>query len=943
MIIIPKQFKQLIEKDQNLNGVVHLVLSKFDKWLSINNLVFFDEYTDHGTTHINDVLLSSEAMIADNAWPLLNATDAFVIVVSTILHDCAMHLSEDGFIHLVSGRFPQAQTSLHLQDIKWEILWENFLSEALRWDGKKLKSMFGSTDPIRRPNLQNRLELSKKDKMLIGEFIRRHHGQLAHEIALNGLPSTAGEVLKIEFENQKLLDVCGFVARSHTMHLRKACDLLPKSSKREYMQCHVPFIMGVLRIADYIQVQEARAPKEQMMIKNLLSPISRNEYKKHHAIEDIHMTHDDPEALYVQAKPINAEIFVGLQRLFEGIQNELDAVWAVYGEIYASYIKLRDIGINIRRIRSNLDDVQEFIKEVHPDYIPEKIAFRAADAEMLNLLVKPLYGDNPAVGIREMMQNGVDACRERHTYLLNHASSRADEYYRHATVTIKLFKEEDYYVCQVRDNGIGMSLDVIKNYFLNIGASFRNSDGWKKEYVDELGRSKVYRTGRFGIGVLGAFLLGDTIKVTTRHMHDEMHGYRFTCNMDDNYIEVEKLECEIGTTIEIRCDEDNYKRLSENTNTWDWFCFKWPKVERVIGTSQSLKQYFELPDFSVKLPDGFYKIENKLYDEIIWTYSLEKRNKINSYYSNDKHFDGLICNGVFVTHSMNDYRSNHRLEFEIADAFAIRAETPALLILDQDGRFPINLQRDNITDTSFEFLVDLQNSIAEKYVDNLLYDLKNISLSSKYMQLDMDTIFTKRYRDYIFWPKVFLNANGVIPLERFTIQKMKPKRLMVQTIDNDQQLSKQFFGESSIDGCIPINPPNQTIGERVQIIRNIMYENWKLSRINNQDALIGRAIVMRKSEIRELSKKTNFPKSIITLSKTIEINDEWIVLSQGTISLPLELINAYVENYSEIEFYGLGFFEFDWDLIQQTDEISSFTDSWIRKVDQIVYPYCINE
>jgi len=63
--------------------------------------------------------------------------------------------------------------------------------------------------------------------------------------------------------------------------------------------------------------------------------------------------------------------------------------------------------------------------------------------------------------------------------------------------------------------GIGMTVDTVINYFLKAGASLRRSELWRETYEDAEGKSRVLRSGRFGVGVLAAYLLGDEISVAT--------------------------------------------------------------------------------------------------------------------------------------------------------------------------------------------------------------------------------------------------------------------------------------------------------------------------------------------------------------------------------------------------------------------------------------------
>ena len=61
-----------------------------------------------------------------------------------------------------------------------------------------------------------------------------------------------------------------------------------------------------------------------------------------------------------------------------------------------------------------------------------------------------------------------------------------------------------------------MSLDIIKNHFLNIGSQFRGSNEWDKLKKNEQDQDKLTeKNGKFGIGILSSYLLGNNLKVVT--------------------------------------------------------------------------------------------------------------------------------------------------------------------------------------------------------------------------------------------------------------------------------------------------------------------------------------------------------------------------------------------------------------------------------------------
>lgn len=73
-----------------------------------------------------------------------------MLCLASLLHDSAMHLTEVGFLSLVHD----ASRQLVLPgDEPWLEIWMEFLSEASRFDGRKLTELFGSSEPIHRPDV----------------------------------------------------------------------------------------------------------------------------------------------------------------------------------------------------------------------------------------------------------------------------------------------------------------------------------------------------------------------------------------------------------------------------------------------------------------------------------------------------------------------------------------------------------------------------------------------------------------------------------------------------------------------------------------------------------------------------------------------------------------------------------------------------------------------
>lgn len=178
---IPTRLSSLLETNDSLNGAVLQTNGSFRPWFEDNKLAFFPEYTDHGPKHIQEVFETTESLISESSWPLLRSEDVATLILGIILHDCAMHLSEDGFIELINDKSRPLDEGF--RDKPWPQLWDEFMAEARRFDERKLKALFDDVEPIQTPSLDP-LAMTKRDRLLIGEFLRRHHPRLAHEIAL---------------------------------------------------------------------------------------------------------------------------------------------------------------------------------------------------------------------------------------------------------------------------------------------------------------------------------------------------------------------------------------------------------------------------------------------------------------------------------------------------------------------------------------------------------------------------------------------------------------------------------------------------------------------------------------------------------------------------------------------------------------------------------------
>ncbi len=140
--------------------------------------------------------------------------------------------------------------------------------------------------------------------------------------------------------------------------------------------------------------------------KSFTSRFSEIEHQTRLSTEYFKTDAKDPETLFVDLKPQDGLMYTKLMKLFTDIQRELDTSFAINGEMYGrskDYLKLR-----YRRIKTNLNN-RKVINKL--PYVAEAFRFEA-DPDLFKLLVGPLYRYDPSYGVREVIQNSVDACIE---------------------------------------------------------------------------------------------------------------------------------------------------------------------------------------------------------------------------------------------------------------------------------------------------------------------------------------------------------------------------------------------------------------------------------------------------------------------------------------------------------------------------------------------------
>ena len=960
-IALPAPLKEILQGDPELHASVLDALNTFGQWLDASDMPFFPEYTEHGPAHVTSVIGTAWLCLNDAAQAALKPVDAAILSLAALLHDAAMHLSEEGFLALFEEDLATPLAGFKEQD--WTMLWQDFSAEAVRWDERQLLDVFGEPEPLLSITLDP-LRMTKKDRLAIGVFLRRHHHRLAHEITIRGVPGPNGQRMKILNIPPGILNLAGIVARSHGQPLRASSDHVREGLLGGVAAPRIALLMASLRIADFLDAKPDRAPSQVTLTRRLCSPISEQEFKVNQCISSISFQEDDPCAISVCAQPPDAQTYVRMRKWLDALKSEIGAAGAVLGEICAR--EMPTAGLRFLRVKSNLDDLESFSQTV--DYVPAEIRLSVAENDLIRLLIESLYGDAPEIGIRELVQNAVDAVRELRSLEKSKGTSKPSE----ATdpdVIVSLIRDENHKTwVSVDDRGIGMSLQTVVNYFLHVGATFRRSSEWKLQFEPVAGSPNVLRSGRFGIGVLAAFLLGPKVSVSTRHATAKKdEGLEFEVGLDSQMIEVRRVSRPVGTTIRIQINYNTWKRLREDSDSWDWYHQASPSVRRQIiedGKVDELKTRFLLPQFGEPVPLHWHRVSTDEFPEILWTLLHEPA--------------GISCNGIEISSPRSKsmitllpsylvgrgLRAPHLNGFypdPVAERGSLVAnlKLPRLSICDPCGKLPINLQRTDLTTSKLPFEKVLYDDVLCNTVACLVAcaplappgESERLSRYRVLIPYDYPAgpgFHTRNYLSYedTRWGPWFFMSNGAGPTTYWNITHAGIKSALLICLE-----TQSLFGDS------PLLAELSNLADAVFIFgvdkKKTFISRWlRFALLDKgygknpfeQLKVASTRILIPERIANEVRDSQRFPKRLKTTLNEVRINKQYLLWDTGNADCcEINLGEAAKALTPQFASSVIAIAEWRLESVQPRFTLTPFEKEWSISVDNAIVPFDANE
>jgi len=477
--------------------------------------ILFPHYTDHSYLHSLRVIEKMYELMKEPKSH--NATELFFCIYSALFHDVGMIVSEKVMNNEIKG------------------ITNDYVLQYL-----------GNGEEEDQRLEERRVYLRNK--------IRTEHGNRAWDTIKEWFENDATRDLFF-INNTPIFSYLTELCKSHMQSADEIGSSLPKNKLIGKEQYNPIYIAVLLRLADAFDFSPDRAPKS--TFNNYDIADDENSYY-HWAMnnginEGITITDDtknNDKKIIINPTPIADWLFSNPGKNEDDYLNVQSNIFAYYQwleeEIRESctlldYPEIEDkYKIAVRLMFS--DDPKRFA-----DYIPNFMIRMNYETVVTNLLGMGLYGE-PRVGLREIIQNSIDACRWR--------AASGDGYSNGLSPLIEIVINERDGKVYIIDNGIGMTLEVVKTSFLGIGNSIYNNTAFT------MSREQFGHIGKHGIGFFATFMLSDNVKIKTRHLNSgEEIWVSVTSKKENAFIRKNKTNpIPVGTQI-ILIDINEFKTV----------------------------------------------------------------------------------------------------------------------------------------------------------------------------------------------------------------------------------------------------------------------------------------------------------------------------------------------------------------------------------------------
>lgn len=521
------------------DGEAHAIKWGADKscYTSCTSTTVFDfqHFSMHDESHSISILKYIELLLGrDRIQEHMGVGDLWLLLQCAYFHDIGMTLTRDEMEELwtASKDFKQHIRS-RLQDGSFGGNKEMFQAASLYQtvddllNDRKAIDLLDETVAIPQDNWP--VELCTKLRLLVTDYIRRHHAERSQEFFEKILQKD-----KLFFDgvvDRRLYRLVADLSSQHT----KSFDTLLKFPYEEIAfgdeYVHPRFIAALLRIGDVLDMDNNRFNVRVLEHHGMLPELSRLHLKKHHALTHFNIS---PQAIYAEAFSNELGVCQEARTWFNWVEEEernLVYNWNRIAppDMLQCHLRKCDMTVWLKNDKFTSKNIYHFNFD---------------SRKMHKLLIGDSIYDCRLDCLREYLQNAIDASKvqlwknlqmENAEFLLRSSSKKwsmdellpcdfKEEAFMQLPIEVSISLksggesfENDLIHITIRDYGIGMDEECIRG-ITTIGQGWRSREAYTD--VFESAPHWMKPTGGFGIGIQSAFMVTSQVNYTTRSVSE---------------------------------------------------------------------------------------------------------------------------------------------------------------------------------------------------------------------------------------------------------------------------------------------------------------------------------------------------------------------------------------------------------------------------------------
>lgn len=269
----------------------------------------------------------------------------------------------------------------------------------------------------------------------------------------------------------------------------------------------------------------------------------------------------------------------------------------------------------------------------------------------------------------------------------------------------------------------------------------------------------------------------------------------------------------------------------------------------------------------------------------------------------------------------------------------IEIATPSVIVFDQDGRLPINLERTGLVGRELPFTDELTSDLSNLLASNIIEYIKTITTHD--LKKGLSSIidipeqgFGRRYRHNEGVSKLLLCGNSALPIDLHLLARSRIDSIFIDASNLGREQgawTSEEFRKICSNYWI-IDRLDSTKGGRSSWVRNFFEMGQDRGGLTNLP-ICGRRILINKADIEVIVSPGYVPKTFWNRLIVEWENEAWGVYSIGKVpkfEADLNLMCSQLESSSSL---GFSVIYLDWESYEKpssSTEESPFSKAWLK-------------